>query len=217
MSATLLQSNYSEFLRANEEYTKTVNVTIASKDLTNLKGSGYNLCFAKKVGDTYNVIWSSSFKYLVNNSFNWTPVYELFGSNVFQGGVTVKTATDNRRCQLGQTCTMNEVGILSTAVDGGPPTTLTFNNEYGDIHPGVNQVITDIEGNVSSNPIYVAENNIVLGTDELTPKESVQIWFEQHVETSTMISKAVSNKITIDLTSVNTGSVKYENGTWSAI
>jgi hypothetical protein len=54
----------------------------------------------------------------------------------------------------------------------------------------------------------------VTGDVALTPVESVQVWFEQNIETSTMFSSARSKAVQIDLTSVNTAARKYVGGEW---
>ncbi|SHF78562.1 hypothetical protein [Vibrio gazogenes] len=205
--------HYNHFIEAMKAVSKEVHIEIASEDFKVLKTGGYNLCFAKKVGDTFNVVWHSNYKYLRFDTFSWTPLYQLFGSNTFAGGVTVHAATENRNCNLGQTCTLDSYGELSLAKDGGSSTALTFNNEYGPIHTGVNQLLTTASGQKSL-PIYVSEAQEVVGNVELTPKESVMVWFEKNIETSTMFSTARSNSIEIDMTQVNSSKVLYKDGKW---
>ncbi len=68
---------------------KSVNIHIDSSDFETLKDNDYSLCFAKKVGDTFNVVWQSTFRYLRFNVFQWIPTYQLFGTNKFESDVTV--------------------------------------------------------------------------------------------------------------------------------
>lgn len=196
---------------------KSVNVEIADTDFDLLKNAHYSLCFAKKVGSSFNVVWKSSSNFLMLNNFSWTPMYQLFGTNTFQGGVTVKASTHNQKCGLGQTCTLDSNGKLSSAVDGGSKTALHLENDYGPIHAGVNQMVTGLDGVEESLPIYVSEAQVVKGAVDLTPKESVLVWFEQNIETSTMFSTARSNPIELDLTGTNQVSVFYSGGTWRII
>lgn len=175
------------------------------------------MCFAKKVGETFNVVWQSSNDYLMLNSFTWTPLYQLFGTNTFKGGVTVKASTLNQKCGLGQTCTLDKNGKLGSAVDGGTNTALHLTNEYGPIHSGVNQMVTGVDGREASLPIYVSETQEVKGNIDLTPKESVLVWFEKNIETSTMFSSSRSNAIELDLSDKNSVAVNYANGSWSII
>ncbi|WP_322616484.1 hypothetical protein [Pseudomonas sp. BIC9C] len=222
MGATPTQlkaSDYGRVLRsALAASQKTVTIEIAAGDLTLLKKSGYKLCFAKKVGDAdYNVVWQSYDAYLSNNEFSWTPQYQLFASNVFKENVQVKVSTNIVNIGLGQTSTLDESGLLSPAVTGGPDTSLTFVNNYAPIHPGVNQLSTGIDGNQVSTPIYVAVNQVVTGNTVLTPVETILVWFEQNVQTSTMFSTSRSKAIEIDLTFDNTAGRLYEGGQWKTV
>ncbi|WP_434443415.1 hypothetical protein [Lentzea sp. E54] len=194
---------------------KTVDIQIAPEDLKTLKESGYQLCFAKKVNDTYNVVWQSASEYLVDNSFSWQPLYELFGSNKFEGDVSVHVATNRVSIGLGDEATLDKDGLLGEASSGGPATGITMINQYGPIHPGLCAFSTDVNGRGTTTPIYVAESPIVSGSDVLTPVEVVQVWFEQNIATSTMFSSARSNAVEIDLSQQNTAARLYSNGGWS--
>jgi hypothetical protein len=194
---------------------KTVNINITSQDLTFLKDNAYRLCFAKKVNNTFDVVWQSYQEYLDNNSFLWTPVYQLFGSNQFDANVTVKVQTNTVNAGLGQQATLNEEGVLGDASTGGPSTAITLINDYGPIHPGLSQLSTGIGGQQESTPIYVATDQIALGQDVLTPIDEVMVWFEQNIETSTMFSDARSNSVTIDMTESNSQTRLYSGGKWS--
>ncbi|MFJ5991317.1 hypothetical protein [Lentzea sp. NPDC092896] len=194
---------------------KSVDIRIAPEDLKTLKDSGYKLCFAKKVNETYNVVWQSADSYLHENTFSWQPLYHLFGSNTFQGNVSVRVATNEVAVGLGDQSTLDKEGILGDAVTGGPKTGITLVNEFGKIHPGLSAYSTDINGNSTTTPIYVAENPIVSGSDLLTPVEAVQVWFEQDVATGTMFSAARSNAVDIDLTTTNSAIRLYSGGAWT--
>ncbi len=193
--------------------TKSVEIQIDSNDLASLKENKYRLCFAKKVNNTYNVVWQSYIDYLGNNTFSWTPVYQLFGTNTFQDNITVEVDTNAISILLGQGATLDQNGNLGPASTQNPPTAISMTNEYGPIHPGLNQLSTGQNGQ-SVTPIYVAEYQIELGTDQLTPVDKVQVWFEQNIETSTMFSDARTNITEIDLTFVDQGTRLYKNGIW---
>jgi hypothetical protein len=195
---------------------KTVTITIAENDLKELKGSDYKLCFAKKVGNAdYNIVWQSYTKYLVNNTFSWTPQYQLFGSNLFQGNIKVRVATNVVDIGLGETSVLDSTGVLGSASTGGSSTSLNLKNEYGSIHPGVNQLSTGIDGSKVSSPIYVAVKSVQKGDIELTPVEKVLVWFEQEIETRTMFSSSRSKSIEIDLTNADTATRLYKDQIWS--
>jgi hypothetical protein len=194
---------------------KTVKIEIAPGDLTLLIRSNYRLCFAKKVETLYNVVWQSYNQYLSSNIFSWTPQYQLFGSNLFMADLTVQVVTNTPTIGLGQTCILDDLGILGPAFDGGPETSLTMINDGGSIYPGVMQLSTGIDGSQGSAPIYVTENPVVQGIESLTPMESVLVWFEQEIETSTMFLAARNNSVEIDLTNVDWATRVYEGQKWS--
>ncbi|EJM62561.1 hypothetical protein [Pseudomonas sp. GM48] len=220
MGATQLKTaDYNKVLRSTlAAVQKVVTIEIAPGDLSTLKNSGYKLCFAKKVGtEDYNVVWQSYDAYLSNNEFSWTPQYQLFASNVFKENVQVKVSTNIVNIGLGQTSTLDKNGLLSPAITGGPDVSFTFVNNYAPIHPGVNQLSTGIDGNQVSTPIYVAVNQVVTGNTVLTPVETILVWFEQNVQTSTMFSTSRSKAIEIDLTFDNTAGRLYEGGQWKTV
>ena len=195
---------------------KVVNIEISTDMLSTLKTNNYKLCFAKKIGDeAYNVVWQSYSAYLADNVFSWTPQFQIFGTNTFADDVTVKVSTTLQTIGLGQQVTMDPSGVISSASDGGPSTSLTFNNDYGSIHPGVNQVSTGIDGTTSSTPIYVAVDASLKGSTTLTPVEKVMVWFEQNMVTSTMFSTARAKAIELDLTAVNSVTALYTNEDWT--
>lgn len=198
--------------------TKTVNISIADKDFVTLKNGGYKLCFAKKVGNNdFNVVWQSYDDYLSLNTFNWTPQYQLFGTNSFQAGVRVRAQTKTVNIGLGQQALLDKNGLLGRATSGGPLTAITLVNEYGPIHPGVSQISTGISGEQISTPIYVATAPVVKGNTTLTPVETILVWFEQNVETSTMFSDSRSKSIVIDMTDDTEASRHYEGGAWTTV
>lgn len=209
------ESAYMNNVLAMQEYLasvqKKVTIQISDDALGTLKENKYKLCFAKKVGDhDYNVVWQSFDKYLSTNEFSWTPQYQLFATNAFNEGVKVVISTTPMTIGLGQRSTLNAAGVLQSPVSGGPDTGFAMLNEYGGIHPGVNQLSTGVDGVQTSSPIYVAPTKSLKGEVELKPVEKVLIWFQQNIETSTMFSEARSNSIEIDLTDANSATRRYD-------
>lgn len=193
---------------------KSVTINIGDDDFDMLKDGGYSLCFAKKVNGAYNVVWQSADEYLQSNTFSWVPMYRLFGSNKFVGNQRVAVSTNTQPIELGQQATLNKKGHLEEASTGDTPTALTLNTEYEPIHSGVQAYSTDIHGKTSTTTIYVSPGPVVDGTDILTPVESVQVWFDSKLTTSTMISDALSKAVEIDLTQVNSATRLYQGGKW---
>lgn len=217
--AALKTTDYSKVLTSTLAATqKSVKIQIAAADLTLLKQSGYKLCFAKKVGDeTYNVVWQSYVQYLSNSTFSWTPQYQLFGANSFQANVQVDVSTNLVNIGLGQQSILDNTGLLGSATSGGPDISITLVNNYGAIHPGISQLSTGIDGKQISTPIYVASAQVVTGQTVLTPVETILVWFEQNVQTSTMFSTSRSQSIEIDLSFDNNATRLYSGGKWTIV
>jgi hypothetical protein len=203
-------------IRAAVESTqKTVIIEIAGDDLDFLKLNEYKICLAKKVSqEAYNVVWQSYNSYLNNNEFTWIPMYELFGTKRFSDQIQVKVETNLVKIGLGEEATLAPSGRLSAPRTGGPEQSITMINEYGSIHPGLNQVSTDLDGKLVSAPFYVATKAVALGQVTLTPVEKVLVWFEQNIQTGTMFSTARSMEVEIDLTDTSTATRRYQDGQW---
>ena len=191
---------------------KTVNITIDSDDLETLKDNGYYLCFAKKVNDTFDVVWQSYQDYLGNNTFQWTSAYQLFGSILFESQAAVRVSTNAVDIGLGQQATLDKVGNLGAASPGGPTNAITMVNNYGRIFPGLIQLSTDLEGRQEATPIYVAP---FLDTTVLMPIDEILVWFEQNIQTSIMFSSNRWDSVTIDMTDSDSQTRHYSNGQWS--
>ncbi len=195
---------------------KTVYVQIAPADLQTLKDGQYNLCFAKKVGSTFNVVWQSldGQQYLPTNEIYWVPQYQLFGTNTFSSGVTVLESTNPADIMLGQQATLASDGEMGDAISGPYPLSLNFVNNFGPIHPGVSQIVGGGGNGQAPAPIFVAQDPIVAGSDQLTPVDQVMVWFDAQLQTSTMFSDARSNTVVADLTEVDTVYLLYSGGAW---
>jgi hypothetical protein len=198
---------------------KTVTIHIDPVKHGQMKDEGYKMCFAKKVGEDFDVVWQSSTDYLATNTFRWVPAYQLFGSNNFLGGAAVSVQTEIVDIGLGETLTLNPEGdIIGPAITGGPADSVTLINNFGRIHPGLNSVSILNNGGRLTTPIYVAKDAIETGTVHLTPVDIVRVWFAQDVATSTMISKDVSQSIDIDMTSTDTAARLFDDhGNWKTV
>jgi len=193
---------------------KSVTIKIAIEDLESLKVRGFSLCFAKKVNGTYNVVWSSSKTYLSFNTFSWTPMYQIFGTNAFVSGGVVQEETNAVDIDLGEKATLDSAGVMHPAVCGGGASCLTLVNQFGPICPGVISAVTTINQRTVIRPIYVAPEPIDQGLAQLTPVESVLVFFDQKLTTSSMFSVASSPSVEINLTCTNSATRLYHDGQW---
>lgn len=197
---------------------KKVTVQIDPEDLTALKENGFRLCFAKKVGDNdYNVVWQSYKDFNVYNEFSWQPMYQMFITNTFEKGITVKVSSNTVSIGLGECTTVDKVGLLSKPISGGDKSALNLENDYQETHVGISQQAINLKGVMVSNPIYVSEEEFMKGSAEFKPVEKVLIWFEKNVETSTMFADMRSNSYEVDLTLEDEIAVQYKDEEWSIV
>jgi hypothetical protein len=213
------RQSLANFYAALDAVSKAVTILVDLDDLATLKTNNYAMCFAKKVasgGDSgsYNVVWQSLTKYVYSTAFSWTPQFSLFGTNVFADTVTVTATTNARALGLGQQCLLDQNGILQPPATGGPATGVSMLNQFSLIHPALSQIST-LNGVQQTTPLYVAPQGMVQGTVTLTPIDTVMVWFQQDIATSTMFSSARSNYTEIDLTMTNTATRLYKGGQWS--
>ncbi len=202
-------------LKATE---KQVKIQISEEDLQILKKEGYSLCFAKKVGDfDYDVIWKSMNKYLVNNIFTWQPIYQIFGTNIFEDEVKVEVSTNTQNIGLGEKTILDQAGVLSNPVTGGNKDAINVDNEYGEIHFAIAQVSVNENGAMETTPIYVSKEASIKGDAAFKPVEKIQVWFQHNAQTSTMFAEMRSNAMEVDLTNRSSAAIRYENGVWSVI
>ena len=194
---------------------KEVAITIAEEDFEILKNAEYRLCFAKKVNDTYNVVWQSYKQYFEINQFAWKPVFEIFCTMKFQAGVQVIRATEVEKITLGQTIVLDENGRLGEPYTGGPYDSITLENDFGSISPAISQVSIGVNGLEEVTPIYVVQRPSICGKVILTPVDKVLIWFEQVIETSTMFSESRSKDTDVDLTFKSSEKRLYKEQEWS--
>jgi len=195
---------------------KAITIDLDKPTFDNMKKFGYKLCFAKKVGLTYNVVWSAQEDYLQSTDFIWTSQYSVFASMpaAVQVGLVVKSHSGPEPVDLGQSVTMNEQGSLQPAVtQSSHPNSLLFVSKFETpIHDGVNYVSPNGGGN---KPIYISPTPIVQGVDVLTPVEKVFVWFEKNVQTSSMFSDDRSRGVEIDMTMTNAATYSYNaKGEW---
>lgn len=201
-----------------EAATKKVTVQIDENDLRTLRDGSYSLCFAKKVGDfDYDVIWKSLDKYILENTFSWQPIYQVYGTNSFNDNVKVEVSTNVKNIGLNEITTIDGYGVLSNPVTGGDEESINVNNQYGNIHIGISQLSVNDEGQMESTPIYVSKGAVIKGESQYKPVEKVMVWFQANAETGTMFAEMRSRSIEIDLTDSNEASVLYKNGEWARI
>ena len=186
--------------------TYTLTVNIHQKVYPILKKS-YSLCIAKKVNNTYNVVWQAE-SFLLNNVFSWEENYQVYGVEDYTQGVLVVAQTNSENISSGETCTLSRTGIMNPATGAIDHKTSTFHvlNDYGTIRIGVKQAM--IDGVMS--PIFVSPE-VVKSTVDLTPLVSVMVWFDTTLKTGSMFFNTISNTVEVPYNGSTSQTVTYTN------
>jgi len=198
-----------------------LTVNIESKILKTLVASGYNLCFATTVSNHYNVaaLTVPSDQLTFANDISWTTSYVIAGTQQpFQAGnVVSKGRAPALPIEFGQVYDLEswseEPVVNSSSIV--PPNAFDFKTG-----PGVDAaaVISLSIPNVSAtdpSPIYISPIEIPVSTTTFTPVVKVGLWFQQDLDTSTMIVVSVSQLHIIDFTSQQSRITTYQDdGTW---
>jgi hypothetical protein len=198
--------------------TKLLEIQIAPDDLEFLKTNQYLLCVAKMfAGNTPNIVWQGFSDYLQNNPFSWLPQYQVFGSSGFIVGNVATIDTGTVPIVPGQKTVLDADAHFQTPVAGAPPGSIMIGNEYRQqIHLGFGSASTGPDGVQRTTPIYVMPTPANVNFNyTYTPIDTVRVWFQQNVVTSTIIDPNIPNSIDIDLRTRDFGKLLYQGGKWS--
>lgn len=201
---------------------KTARIKIDANDLKTLRpnpADSYKLCFARKVNDTYNVVWQSSSDYGPNTTFQWTTGFQAFATKTYQGGLKVTADSDPQSIARGQETTLDFRMQLSAPIDqteNVDPNAIRVINNYGPVHLGL-YGSSSLGDQTGTKPMFVTPNDDVMGKIDMTPKETIMVWFSRELETAVMFEKSVSNPVEIDLTHADEATRLYKNGRWSVV
>ncbi|TFK34284.1 hypothetical protein BDQ12DRAFT_727062 [Crucibulum laeve] len=192
--------------------TYQLEVQIAPSDIRRLKEGGYNLCIAKKVNGAYSVIWSGDQNFAPSNTFEWVDEYQVFGVDSFKVGALVKAATNSEDIQPGQSCVLDQNGVMGVAT-GSAHSTGRFSvlNEYSAISIGVSAKLFG-----ETRPVFVTPTSTV-GTTTFEPVDDIVVWFSPMLTTGTMISGAdITTSIEVKYGGGETSkSVRFSDGNWA--
>lgn len=196
---------------------KEVTVEIPPDQLRSLHAQGEMLCIAKKVASLgYNVVWWADLHYSVLNSFEWTPEFQIFGSNRFVQGEVAADMTGAIDMALGGHVMLDEHGRFGAAPahGGGDARALNLTNRFGPLHIGINQRCV-VAGTEVVAPIHLTSEWMMPGPVALAPIDRVLIWFGQGWESRTIFTHGPENAIEVDLTTVDAARVHYQDWSWT--
>ncbi|UMR28855.1 hypothetical protein MJ904_17260 [Massilia sp. MB5] len=199
---------------------QTITVYIDPTQQEAQQNNNYSLYLAKKVNDTFTVIWqslgplptSTQPGYNHKNTFQISvPSYQVNYGTVTetQGSVTFQGNGEAIAIDLGQSVDLSAGGEFKNIQNDGHPGTITVHNaRQGNPH----EILYDQSGN----PIFVnIESGMDVGKATLTPIDTYQVWFGSYQETGTIIADNVSNTGIITFEGTDNATISYnKDGEW---
>ncbi|KAG9500795.1 hypothetical protein J7337_006475 [Fusarium musae] len=177
---------------------KQINISFTDEQVAKYNGEGYVLCFTAGVaGNTeFNVVATAD---TISPVFNitWEDQFQIAATkDEFSNGVTFQNSTTPTPIQFNEVYTLPANwtdGIVSTDV---LPTANSF--AFVNQTTGASAVVYKII-NGKSLPFFISPYPIDTGaTEVMTPQSTVALWFQQNVETGTMVAVVKDELSTFD-------------------
>ncbi|KZV84473.1 hypothetical protein EXIGLDRAFT_700424 [Exidia glandulosa HHB12029] len=189
------------------EYKLTVYIT--GQWVQRMKDMEVNLCVAKKVNDSYTVVFNSKDRdYDFQNEFKWSDQYKVGAIAKFDAGESLLTVAASRKVPIafGQTVVRNENGTLENAA--GPIDTkkssFAVDNRGGMTSVVVDQLIGTTHKTIWADPKGMPAANI-----ELTPQPKVMVFFHKIMKSGVMFAEVKGRTIEVDFSDSKEGTVSY--------
>lgn len=194
----------------------SINVTMSSATVTQLIKNNFSLYGFKAVKTTQSggapLVWFQTGSYSTTTGVSWQEQFQAYtsSSQIIANGQIL--ASNSNNINLNQTMNV-DVGGVGTVVNGGTAGAISILNQTTTQYTcGISQTT----GSGDTNPLC-AFPLFGLNMDVIAPIEKVMLMFSSaQVNTGTVIQKAYSPGIFIDLTANNSVSVNYDiNAGWS--
>jgi len=198
----------------------SLTVDIDPTILKTLAQSGYNLCFATNIGDTYNVaaLTVPSARLTASNKITWTTSYSIAGTQqAFQAGNVVEQGTAAiLPIDFGQAYVLNSWSDSPSVNSSSAAPTNGFDFDIGGIDAAAVVYLNISNNTPSTSPIYISPIEIPYSTTHLIPVVKAALWFQQSIQTSTMIVLSSTHAHIVDMTYQATRTTTYhDDGTWT--
>jgi hypothetical protein len=195
-------------------------VYIEEQQLIAQKNNNYSLYLAKKVNDTFTVIWLSEppFSTADQPAYQYKNVFDITNASYMvnftntqlpEGDIIFTSGGKNLPISTGQMTTLDKYGVFSTANSGGTARTITIINE---LKGNPREILLDSKGR----NIWVdCSNGMNIGTTIVTPNNEFQLWFGTTQVTGSLIPDNVSNAGSVTVNDGIPQSITYTNdGVW---
>lgn len=193
---------------------------IEEEQLKAQKNNKYSFYLAKKVNDSFTVIWQSKGpvatvnnpSYQYKNTFDLTtPSFMVNYTNdpVTTGNVTFTSGGKNRSISTGQSTILDTNGTFSPPKNDTKPSDILIVNQ---LQANPHEILLDAKG---QNVWVNRESGMNIGTATLTPKSEYQLWFGNLQETGSLIAQNLSYSTTVSVVDGQSVTITYTNaGVW---
>lgn len=192
-----------------------VQITMDQATVTALASGNYSLYGFKAVQTTVGggmpLVWFKSTSYGLTTDVNWQIQFEAYTSQsqIIPGGQI--TGLNSYPATLGQQLVVDSPQGTGTIQQGTPGNIAVMNQTSNPFTCGISEVVNGTAEPLCAFPLY---GN---GLDAMVPIEKVMLTFAtKQVNTGTVIERAYSQSILVDLTSATQRAVSFDiNKGWS--
>lgn len=199
---------------------QTIIIYIEEEQLVAQKVNNHSLYLAKKVNNTFTVIWISKPPlpttnqptYQYKNTFditNTSYMVNFTNTPVQEGDINFSSGGKNLPINTGQITTLSQYGVFSPAKNGGTPGDVSINNQ---LPANPSDILLDSTGL----SLWVnCTGGMNIGVATMTPQNEFQVWFGPTQAAGTLIPSNLSNPYVISVNDGETKTVTYtDNGVW---
>ncbi|KAI0503265.1 hypothetical protein F5B22DRAFT_662200 [Xylaria bambusicola] len=174
--------------------------------------NGFQLCFTAGMGDNdnFNVIAYAD-TIAQNVSISWADEFSIAATKTeFRNGARITVNTGSTAITKNQTYTLPATWANGTI---SPETHPDGAFKMVNLTSGRASAVVYKKVNGKATPFYISSVAIEpQGSEMMSPKANVSLWFEKNVDTGTMVSKNSGNASVFDFRGVSSKTVHYDSG-----
>ncbi|MGY3911207.1 hypothetical protein ACW5XW_11795 [Aeromonas piscicola] len=199
---------------------KTIIVYIDEKQLVAQKVNNHSLYLARKVNETFTVIWVAKPPLATVNqsTYQYQNIFSIQDASymvnytnapVQEGDVSFASGGKSLPIAVGQVTKLNQYGVFSAAENDGAPGDVSIDNQ---LQGNPSEMLLDSKGL----KLWVnCSGGMNKGLAAMTPRNEFQLWFGPVQVAGSLIPKSLSNVCTVSVGDGQTETVTYNaEGDW---
>lgn len=195
-------------------------IYIEEDQLVAQKNNNYSLYLAKKVNDSFTVIWLSKLSFATPGqpSYQYKNIFDMTNTSYMvnftntplqEGDINFTSGGKNLPIYTGQTTTLNKYGVFSPATNGGTAGVVSIINQ---LPANPREILLDSTGR----SLWVnCSGGMGIGTATMTPKNEFQLWFGAPQANGSLIPGGLSNVYVATVSDGSSQTITFNNsGAW---